>query len=124
MTTRNIYDELEIQEIISSIKKTVRDSFRMDSSPIELVHNHLLRLQDYLTYLENTQDLSSVVSNFIESLTNLHGVHNNHLQIKLFFKSNIVLLEEAFLNFRQTFDCYRHLLLVPALSFSHNNEKG
>jgi len=124
MTARNGHDELEIQEIISAIKKTVRDSFRMDSSPIELIHNHLLRLQDYLTYLENTQDLSSVVSNFIGSLTNLHGLFNNHLQIKLVFKSNIVLLEEAFFNFRQTSDCYRQLLFVPGLSFFHNNEEG
>jgi hypothetical protein len=123
LATRDLHDELEIKEIISSIKKAFCDSFRMDSSPIELIHNHLLRLQDYLTYLDNAQDLSSVVSHFIENLTNLHGLFNNNLQIKLFLKSNIVLLEESFLNFQRTFDCYTQLLFVPCMSFRDNDEE-
>lgn len=123
MATRDIHDELEIQEIISSIKETVRESF-MDSSSIELIHNHLLRLQDYLTYLDNMHDLSTVLSDFIGSLTNLHGLFYNQLQIKLALKSHIVLLEEAFLNFRQTSDCYKQLLFVPDLSFHHNDDEN
>jgi len=121
MTSRNNHVEQEIQEIISSIKKTFRDSFKMDSSTIELVHNHLLKLQEYLTHLDNAHDLSSVVSEFIESLTNLHGLLINHAQVKLSLKSNITVLEEAFLNFRRT-NCYEQLLFIPGFSFRHYHE--
>jgi len=124
MTTRNSHDELEIQEIISSIKRTVRESLRMDSSSIAVIHNHLLKLQDHLAYMDNTQDLSCVVSDFIGSLTNLHGLFNNHLPIKFLLKSNVDILEKEFLNFRQTADCYTQLLFVPDFSFCRSNEEG
>jgi len=121
MTSRNNHVEQEIQEIISSINKAFRDNLRMDSSAIELMHDHLLRLQEYLTHLDNVHDLSPVVCEFIKSLTNLHGPLINHAQVKLSLKSNITLLEETFLNFRRT-NCYKQLLFIPGFSFRHYNE--
>ena len=118
-----MHEAEEIQEIISSIKKTFYESRRMDSSTIELIRNHLGRLQEYLTCLDNTQDLSSVVSDFIGSTSNLLGLHDNHLQNKLTLKSSIMRLEEEFFKFRQNFDCYRQMLFVPGLSL-HQNDHG
>ena len=82
---------------------------------MELVNSHLLRLQEYLTHLDNTQDLASVVSDFIGSTNSLLGLSNNNLQIKLSLKANIALLDQAFSNYRQTTDCYKQLLFVSGL---------
>ena len=122
MATHSNNDAQEIQKIISDIKKTVNQTFRMDSSTIELINNHLGRLMDFLTSLDNAQDLMSAVIDFISSTNNLLGIFNNHLQIKLILKSQILKLEEAFLSFQQHTDCYRQLLFMPGLSFRHSEE--
>ena len=69
MATHSNNDAQEIQKIISDIKKTVNQTFRMDSSTIELINNHLGRLKDYLTSLDNAQDLMSAVNDFIAAQT-------------------------------------------------------
>jgi len=99
-------EEQEIQEIISAIKKAFKDNFRMNSSTIEIIHNHLGKLQDYLINLENMQELSWVVTDFIESTSNLLELSDNHLQIKLTFKSNIACLERHFLT------CYQKTVII------------
>ena len=83
MATPNICHSGEIQEIILAIKKTVNQNFRMDSSTIEIIQTHLDRLKGYLeTYLDNSEDLLSIVSDFIESTNNLLDISSNHLQKK------------------------------------------
>lgn len=123
MTSPNIH-ELEIEEIISSIKKTFRDSSRMYSSTVAGIKENLLKLQDYLTHLDNTQDLSSVVNDFIGSTNSLLELFNNHLEIKLTLKANIALLEKEFLNYQQASDFYKQLLFVPGLSFHHYHDES
>jgi hypothetical protein len=123
MMTLNTH-ELEIEEIISSIKKTCRDSSRMDSSTVELIKDNLLKLQDYLTHLDNTQDLSSVVSDFIRSTNSLLELFNNHLEIKLTLKANITLLEKEFSNYQQASDFHKQLLFVPGVSFPHYDDEN
>jgi len=111
----------EIQEIISAIKKTVHENFIIDSPPIELIHNHLDRLKEYLTHFVYSEDLLSVVSDFIESTKNLP---NNHFQNKLTLKSHIHRLEQAFLNFQQKLDCYAHLCFMQGLAFHHSDQES
>src|SRR5271165_2740972 len=103
MTTFNIHEQ-EIEEMISSIKKTFRDTSRMDSSTVEVVQDNLVKLQEYLTHLGDTQDLSSVVNDFIGSTNSLLGLFDNHLEIKLTLKTNITLLEKEFFNYQQASD--------------------
>jgi hypothetical protein len=96
----------------------------MDSLIVEQVNNHLLKLQEYLTPLDNTHKLSSVVNDFIGNTNSLLGLFNNDLQIKLSLKANIALLDQAFLNYWQTTDCYKQLLFVSSLPLSHNDEES
>ena len=123
MATPSNNDAQEIQEIISAIKKTVNETFRMDSSTVELIHNHLGRLKDYLESLDNVEDLMSAVNDFIGSTSNLLGIFINPQQIKLTLKTHILKLEEALHSFQQGTDCYRQLLFVPGLSFRHSDQK-
>lgn len=125
MDVSHICEEQEIKEIVSAIKKAFNDSFRMNSSTIEIIHNHLGKLQDYLTNLANTEDLSLVVTDFIEITSNLLGLSDNHLQIKLTLKSNIARLEEAFSDLAsKNSDYYRQLLFVPGLALCHSDQEN
>ena len=123
MATQGSHTEQEIITIISAIKKTVNETFRMNSSAVELIHNHLERLKDYLESLDNVEDLMSTVNDFIGSTSHLLGIIINPLQIKLTLKAHILKLEEALHSFQQDTDCYRQLLFVPGLSFRHSDQK-
>jgi len=125
MATPNICEAEEIQEIISAIKKTVNQNFRMVSFTIEIIQTHLGKLRDYLTNLANTQELSSIVSDFIEDTTNLPRLSNDHQQIELTLKSNIARLEEAFSDFSSKNSLYyRQLLFVPGLALGNSDEEN
>jgi len=125
MDDPHISDVQEIQEIFSAIKKAFNDSLRMNSSAIEKIHNHLCKLQDYLTNLTNAQELSSVVSDCIDDTINLLGLSNKHLQIKSTLKSNIARREEAFSDFSSKNSLnYRQLLFVPGLALCHSDQEN
>ena len=81
----------------------------------EQIQNHLLRLKDYLTHLDDSQDLLSVVCDFIESTSNLPVIAGNHLQSKLTLKLNIASLEKEFVNYQQRTDLFQQLRLVSRL---------
>lgn len=123
MDASHIDDVQEIQKIISGIKKTFNNSFRTNSSTIEIIHNQLDKLRDYLTNMTNMEELLSVVTDFIGSTSNLLELSDNRLQSKLTLKSNIAQLEEAFLTFSQNSDYYRQLHFVSGLPLCHSDEE-
>ena len=106
------HDVQEIKEIVSAIKKIVNENLWMDSWAIGQIHQHLCQLKNFLTNVDNSADLSSVVSDFIDSTSNLPDVAGTHLQNKLTLKSNIVRLEEEFRNFQRKVDLFQQLCLV------------
>ena len=115
MATQGYHCEQEIKEMISSIKKTVDVNLVVDSRTIEEIQNHLCLLKDFLTHLDNSLDLLSVVSDFIGSTNSLLGIPGNHLQSKLTLKSNIKKLDEEFLKFQQQADVFHQLRFVQRL---------
>src|SRR5271165_338677 len=115
MTAQRIEDVQEIKEIISAIKKTLNENVRTGPLAAEEIQNHLLRLKDYLTHLDDSQDLLSVVCDFIETTRNLPVIVGNCLQNKLTLKSNIKRLDEEFLNYQQKKDLLQQLRLVSRL---------
>jgi hypothetical protein len=115
MATQGNHSEQEIKEIILAIKKTVNENLWMNSWTIEEIHNHLLRLEDYVKHLHDSQNFLSVVCDFVESTSNLPDIAGNCLQSKLILKSYIVRLEEEFRKFQQKADLFQQLCLVSRL---------
>src|SRR5271157_4192573 len=115
MTTPSNHCEQEIKEMISSLKKTIGENLYVDSWTIEEIQNQLCLLKDFLTHLDNSLDLLSVVNDFIDGTNSLHGIPGNHLQSKMTLKSNIKKLDEEFLNFQQKNDLRQQLCLISRL---------
>ena len=103
--TATTADLQEIYDIVSSIKKIAKDNFFLDIPTISLIRTRLLHLRVFIAYLEDAQDLFSVIDDFIED-TNL--VASNYLG-NISIKSSIINLEHEFDNFKKKRDLYLYL---------------
>ena len=100
----NYTDLQEIEEIISSIKKVARDTLCHGFSNSQ-IWTRLHHLKDFITHLDDGQDLLNVIEDFIE-------VGSTGLNDKLLLKTNILKLEETFAIFKSKKGMYRYLLHV------------
>src|ERR1051325_4280630 len=97
----NYADLQEIEEIISSIKRLLKDNLHLNFSDSQ-IWTRLHHLKDFVTHLDDGQDLLNVIEEFIE-------VGSTGLNDKLLLKTNILKLEEAFANYKSKKDMYRYL---------------
>jgi len=99
----------EIEEIISSIKTLSRDNLHWNFSDSQ-IWTHLHHLKDFLTHLDDGQDLLDVVDDFIEIGNTVTDMCKPcRLNDKLLIKTNIIKLEEAFENYKTKKTMYGYL---------------
>jgi len=67
MATNENFQELEIEELISEIRKLTDEHLRTGSNTISDINSRLRRLRDFLSHGDDTLDLLSAVDDFIEN---------------------------------------------------------
>jgi len=106
MASTGNFDLQEIEELISTIGTLTDENLRWSSYTISEIQNKLHHLQDFITPLDGSQDLLSVVADYIENLnyrfTNLPICLPicAHMNNRLVLKVNLDKLEKEFENFK------------------------
>lgn len=108
MSTATDNDLHEIKELVSAIRKLTTEHIRAGRNTISEIRLRLGRLKDFLSTVDDSQDLLSATDNFIQntnSLVDCCPSSNN-----LFLKTNMCELDEQFENFKLKNNVYRYLL--------------
>ena len=82
MTSTTNFDQLEIEELISTIGKLSKDNLRYGLNTISEIQTKLLHLRDFITQFDDTQDIATAADDFIETLNTLSYHNNNELPLK------------------------------------------
>jgi len=106
MATAVNLQELEIEELISKIRRHTDEYLRWGSNTISDINLRLHHLKDFLSCEDDTLDLLNAVDDFIENI-NSH-TNDNFSTNKLLLKKNTVRLEEEFENLKQKKNLYRY----------------
>ena len=94
----------EIEDLISTIGKLTMENLRLRSNTIPEILQQLKHLKDYITPVENFQDLLDVVDDFIENMNSL--VNCNSMNSRLLLKTSITKLEQEFDNLKHREELY------------------
>jgi len=98
MASTGNFDLQEIEELISTIRTLTDENLRRNSYTISEIQNKLHHLQDFITPLDGSQDLLSVVADYIENLNCLPICA--HMNNRLVLKVNLDKLEKEFENLK------------------------
>jgi len=82
MASTTNFNQLEIEDLISTIDKLTTDNVRYGLNTISEIQIKLLHLRDFITSFHDIQDISTTVDDFIETLNNLPNYQNNKLLLK------------------------------------------
>jgi len=81
MVLTTAFDQLEIEELISTIDKLTTDNLRYGLKATSEIQTKLLHLKDFITPFDDTQDIATTFDDFIETLNTLNH-HSNKLLLK------------------------------------------
>jgi hypothetical protein len=107
MAIREDVQYLQIEELISEIKKLTNEHLRWGSNTISDINSRLHHLRDFLSDEDETLDILSAVDDFIENISSdtAHYFSTN----KLLLKKNTIRLEEECEHLKQKKNLYQHL---------------
>ena len=98
------FDEHEIEESISTIRKLTNENLRRHSNTIPEIRMRLQHLKDFLTQVDDSRDLWSVINDYIENISCIPicADMNNRLVLKV----NTNKLEKEFEHFKNKKNLY------------------
>jgi len=107
MATSENLQELEIEELISKIRKLTNEYLHTGSTAISDINSGLHHIKDFLSPGDDTLDLLRAADDFIENINS----HTNHYfsTNNLLLKINTIRLEEEFEKLKQKKNLYRYL---------------